>query len=77
MFWWGLYIMVLAFGIEYWYTIIGALIMQLLFLCYSIPVMEKHVLKKRPKYLCIILLDIIFNNKKLACSSLGLERVNE
>lgn len=77
MFWWGIYIMVLAFGIQYWFTIIGALIMQLLFLCYSIPVMENHILKKRPKYLCSIFIDIKFNKKELVCLSLGLEKIDE
>lgn len=49
MFWWGIFIMALAFGVENWFTIIGAAIMQGLFLFYSIPVMEKHTLAKRPK----------------------------
>ncbi|CAD8060881.1 unnamed protein product [Paramecium primaurelia] len=50
MFWWGLFIMTLSFGYQYWFTIIGAVIMQSLFLFYSIPEMEKHILRKRPKY---------------------------
>lgn len=40
--------------------------MQSLFLFYSIPEMEKHILRKRPKY-------VIFNKKELANFSHGLE----
>jgi steroid 5-alpha reductase family enzyme len=49
-FWWGTFFQALAFGSHLWFTVVGAVYMQLLFLFYSIPVMEKHLLAKRPSY---------------------------
>lgn len=53
MTWWGIYftqIGATGFSTELWFTVIGPLIMYLLFDCYSIPNMEQRTLKKRPGY---------------------------
>ncbi|CAD8146218.1 unnamed protein product [Paramecium octaurelia] len=50
LFWWGMYIAVLSYGMQYWYWGVGALGIQIMFLAYSIPNMEQHLLKKRPSY---------------------------
>ncbi|KAM3135009.1 hypothetical protein pb186bvf_012833 [Paramecium bursaria] len=50
MFWWGIFIMALGLNLSNWFTIIGPLTLQGLFLFFSIPAMEKHLLAKRPTY---------------------------
>jgi steroid 5-alpha reductase family enzyme len=54
MFWWGIFIFGLAADLHYWWTIIGALSVTLLFTCISIPLMEKRSLARRPEYTRII-----------------------
>lgn len=49
-FWWGIYFHALASKWEFFYTIIGAIIITLLFVYISIPLMEERSLKKRPQY---------------------------
>ncbi|HEY7420301.1 MAG TPA: DUF1295 domain-containing protein, partial [Ktedonobacteraceae bacterium] len=49
-FWWGLFLFGLAADPSFWWTIIGPLAMLALFLFLSIPLMEKHLLAKRPGY---------------------------
>ena len=50
MFWWGIFIMYMG-TVEYEYMpAAGALFITLLFVFISIPMMEKHVLKKYPDY---------------------------
>lgn len=49
-FWWGQYIAALSYGLRYYWTGIGALGVQLMFVLYSIPSMEKHLVEKRPSY---------------------------
>jgi steroid 5-alpha reductase family enzyme len=49
-FWWGVFLFGLAAAPSYWWTIIGPLCMLALFLFISIPLMEKHLLEKRPEY---------------------------
>ena len=48
--WWGLFIIALGCGLEYWWTGIGALIITLMFKLISIPLIEKHSLKRRWDY---------------------------
>jgi steroid 5-alpha reductase family enzyme len=50
MFWFGLYIFALSANPSYWWVIIGPVSMTALFLFISIPMMEKHLIKKRPHY---------------------------
>ncbi|MEO6167584.1 MAG: DUF1295 domain-containing protein [Chitinophagales bacterium] len=50
LFWWGIYVFILAANPAYWWTIIGALAMTMMFVFISIPMMEKHLLEKRPSY---------------------------
>lgn len=50
LFWWGIYVFVLAANPDYGWTVAGALAMTLMFLFISIPMMEKHLLEKRPSY---------------------------
>ena len=50
VYWWGAFINALAYGTDLWFTIIGPVIIQAVFVTYSIPVMEKHLIAKRPIY---------------------------
>lgn len=50
MFWWGIWIMMMGTVPQYWYTAAGPLAITILFVFISIPMMEKHVLLKRPSY---------------------------
>ncbi len=50
MFWWGIFIMQIGVLPNSYLPIIGAILMTLLFVFISIPMMEKHVIKKRPNY---------------------------
>lgn len=48
--WWGIFLAGLSFGIEFLWTGIGAVAITLLFVFISIPLMEKHLLKKNKDY---------------------------
>jgi len=50
MTWWGILLFGISFGTEYLWTGIGALLITLMFVFISIPLMEKHLLKKNPGY---------------------------
>ena len=50
LFWWGLYLFVLASHPDYWWLIGGPLAILLLFLGISIPLMERHLLARYPTY---------------------------
>ncbi|VAW28329.1 FIG005069: Hypothetical protein [hydrothermal vent metagenome] len=49
LFWWGLYIMSIN-SFTPWYISIGAVGVTSLFMFISIPMMDKHLLQKRPAY---------------------------
>ncbi len=49
LFWWGLYIMAIN-SFTPWYISIGAVGVTSLFMFISIPMMDKHLLQKRPAY---------------------------
>jgi steroid 5-alpha reductase family enzyme len=48
--WWGLYIMALSLGFEYWYVGVGALAINLMFVFISIPLIDKRSLERRPQF---------------------------
>jgi len=50
LFWWGLYLFVPLAYPGFWWAIIGPLTISLLFLCISIPLMERHLLVGHPGY---------------------------
>ena len=50
MFWWGLFLFSLAANSRYWWTVIGPAAITALFVFFSIPMMEKHSLERRPGY---------------------------
>ncbi len=50
LFWWGLYLFVPLAYPAFWWTIIGPIAISLLFLCISIPLMERHLLAGHPDY---------------------------
>jgi len=54
LFWWGLFLFALAANITYWWTIIGPVMITLLFTCISIPLIENHMLKRNPDYILLI-----------------------
>lgn len=49
-FWWGLYLFALAANPAWWWTGIGALAINLLFVFVSIPMMDEHMRMRRPGY---------------------------
>lgn len=50
LFWWGIYLFVLAANASFWWTIIGPALMTMMFIFISIPMMEEHMLQKNPEY---------------------------
>lgn len=50
LFWWGLYLFVPLAYPSLWWVIMGPVAMLLLFLCISIPLMERHLLAGHPRY---------------------------
>jgi steroid 5-alpha reductase family enzyme len=51
LFWWGLYLFALASNPAYWWVIIGPVAITLLFVFVSVPMMDRHMLKKRQSYI--------------------------
>ena len=51
LFWWGIYLFGLAANPQYWWTITCPVVMTCMFVFISIPMMEKHMIKKNPDYL--------------------------
>lgn len=49
-FWWGIYFFGLAADTSYWWAIAGPVAMVILFMVVSIPMMEKRLKKRYPKY---------------------------
>jgi steroid 5-alpha reductase family enzyme len=49
-FWWGMGIFGLAANPAYWSTMSGAVLISALFLFVSIPMMDKHMIKRYPSY---------------------------
>lgn len=50
LFWWGLYLFVPLAYPGFWWVVVGPLAISLLFLCISIPLMERHLLVGHPGY---------------------------
>lgn len=50
MFWWGLYVFALAANPAWWWTGIGALAINLLFVLISIPMMDEYMQSRYPDY---------------------------
>lgn len=50
LFWFGLYFFALATDIHFWWTIIGPILIFLLFYFVSIPLMDQRNLSRRPNY---------------------------
>jgi steroid 5-alpha reductase family enzyme len=48
--WWGLFIVALGYGLENWWTGIGALTITIMFMFISIPMIEKKMAKNKPGY---------------------------
>jgi len=49
-FWWGLWLFGLAAAPSWWWTVAGPLSMTALFLGISVPMMDRHLLARRPRY---------------------------
>jgi steroid 5-alpha reductase family enzyme len=47
---WGLFLIVIASDVQYWWSISGALLISVMFVFISIPLIEKHSLKRRNDY---------------------------
>jgi steroid 5-alpha reductase family enzyme len=45
--WWGLWLFALAAGLEWWWTVVGAAAITVMFVFVSIPMMERRVLATR------------------------------
>jgi len=50
LFWWGLFLFALAAGPASWWVIIGPIAITLLFIFISVPMIEKHMIKRKPDY---------------------------
>ncbi len=50
LFWWGIWIMQIGINPKIWITVIGPVIVTILFIFISIPMMEKHILSSKPSY---------------------------
>ena len=50
IFWWGLFLFGLAAAPSYWWTIVGPVLITALFIFISIPMIEKHMKKRKPDY---------------------------
>ena len=48
--WWGLWLFALAAGLSWWWTVVGALAITLLFVFVSVPMMERRVVATRTGY---------------------------
>jgi steroid 5-alpha reductase family enzyme len=48
--WWGLWLFALAAGLRWWWTVIGAVSVTLLFVFLSVPMMERRALATREGY---------------------------
>jgi steroid 5-alpha reductase family enzyme len=49
-FWWGLFFFALAADPSFWWVVVGPVCILALFLFASIPMMERHLLARRPSY---------------------------
>jgi steroid 5-alpha reductase family enzyme len=54
LFWWGLYIFGLAANPAWWWTIVGPLVVSVLFLTVSVPMMDRRMLARHPGYAEVI-----------------------
>lgn len=50
LFWWGIGFFGISIGFEYYWTLIGAILINLMFVFISIPLMDNRSLKKRVTY---------------------------
>jgi steroid 5-alpha reductase family enzyme len=50
LFWWGLYLFAVAAEPAFWWAIFGPLAMTMLFIFISVPMMEKHLMERKPCY---------------------------
>jgi steroid 5-alpha reductase family enzyme len=48
--WWGLWLLGLAAGVDWWWTVAGAFSITVMFVFASVPMMEKRLLATRPGY---------------------------
>jgi steroid 5-alpha reductase family enzyme len=48
--WWGLWLLAMAAGVKWWWTVAGAAAITAMFVFASIPMMEKRLLVTRPDY---------------------------
>jgi steroid 5-alpha reductase family enzyme len=48
--WWGLWLFALAAGLRWWWTVVGAVSVTLLFVFVSVPMMERRALASRDGY---------------------------
>jgi steroid 5-alpha reductase family enzyme len=49
-FWWGLWLFGLAAAPSWWWTVLGPVVMVLLFAFVSVPLMDRRSLRRRPSY---------------------------
>jgi steroid 5-alpha reductase family enzyme len=48
--WWGFWLLALAAGLQWWWTVAGALAITVMFVLASVPMMEKRALETRSGY---------------------------
>lgn len=50
MFWWGLWLFGMSADADFWWTVVGPVAITLLFVFVSIPMMEKRMTARRPRF---------------------------
>jgi steroid 5-alpha reductase family enzyme len=54
LFWWGLWLFGLAASPAWWWTVAGPVAVTTMFLVVSVPMMDRHMLARRPEYAAVV-----------------------
>ena len=54
LFWWGLWLFGLAASPAWWWTVAGPAAVTAMFLVVSVPMMDRHMLARRPEYAAVV-----------------------
>ena len=54
LFWWGVWLFGLAAAPSWWWTVAGPVAVTVMFLVVSVPMMDRHMLARRPEYAAVM-----------------------
>jgi steroid 5-alpha reductase family enzyme len=54
LFWWGLWLFGMAAAPSWWWTVAGPAAVTVMFLVVSVPMMDRHMLARRPGYAAVV-----------------------